>query len=308
MKPSKVGVGSRAFMVVILLAAWLGDGARAAARDRRPKPDLGAKLACKQAAERAQELRIEGQLVASRDELLLCSQPACPDVVRQYCTRWYGEVEAELPTIVLKVRDELANDVTDVVVTIDGRENHSWQEGLPIPLDPGAHVVQFTRTGAEPQESRVLLGAGEKNRFVSASFEREREREPEMAPAAPVRALVPEPTAEPHAPRGKRRAAWSLLAVSAAALGAGAGVGLWGQHDVDDMRARCAGFCAKDDVDRARLKFAIADASMGFGAVSLGLATWLFVASRSGRADQQRSTLVVWPRAGGAVAALGARF
>src|SRR5438128_2056749 len=87
------------------------------------------KVQCKQAAERAQMYRNEGKLLSARDELHQCVLPACPAVVRSYCTRWFEELEADLPTIVLKVRDGEGNDLSDATVSIDGQLVDAWQGG-----------------------------------------------------------------------------------------------------------------------------------------------------------------------------------
>src|ERR1035438_6772877 len=46
------------------------------------------KAACAAAAEAGQRLRNRGQLVAAREQLIVCASPECPQVVSQDCTGW----------------------------------------------------------------------------------------------------------------------------------------------------------------------------------------------------------------------------
>src|SRR5687767_3176668 len=68
-------------------------------------PSDKTKVRCARAAEQAQQLRLDAKLLEARDQLRMCVRPACPDIVRSYCTRWFEEVEADLPSVVVRVQD-----------------------------------------------------------------------------------------------------------------------------------------------------------------------------------------------------------
>src|SRR5580765_5052723 len=72
------------------------------------------KKACIASSEKAQQLRADGKLLASRQELLVCARDVCPGVVRKDCAKWLGELEDALPSIVLGAKDGKGHDLEDV--------------------------------------------------------------------------------------------------------------------------------------------------------------------------------------------------
>ena len=54
------------------------------------------------AAETAQRLHKARKLLASREQLLVCSSPECPSIVSNDCTSWLGEVQRSLASVVVK--------------------------------------------------------------------------------------------------------------------------------------------------------------------------------------------------------------
>src|SRR4051794_29874474 len=66
---------------------------------------------CAAAAERAQALRGSAKLRAALTELLACSQPRCPAIVREDCVKWVSEVQEQMPTIVVRAHDARGRDV-----------------------------------------------------------------------------------------------------------------------------------------------------------------------------------------------------
>jgi hypothetical protein len=254
-------------------------GASTGAQARPPSM----KVQCKQAAERAQMYRNEGKLLSARDELHQCVLPACPAVVRSYCTRWFEEVEAGLPSIVLKVRDGDGNDLSDARVAIDGLGVDAWQGGLPIELDPGSHSIQCTREGNPPAQASVLLGTAEKRRLVTLTIESSL---PNPAHLDPPLARV-RTTEEPHGLHRPSAAAWVMGAATLAAYGSFAYFGTTGRSELDELRAGCAGHCDQGKVDAAWTKLIIADVSLGVAVLGTGLSTWLFVRSMRGKSDER---------------------
>src|SRR3954453_19637075 len=68
------------------------------------------KQECARAAESGQRLLKAGKLTAGRAEFLTCARDVCPGAVRPYCLRWLEEVDAALPSFVVRARDAEGND------------------------------------------------------------------------------------------------------------------------------------------------------------------------------------------------------
>src|SRR5438552_19090580 len=77
------------------------------------------KLACVNAADAAQRLRNANKLLEARANLQICARDVCPSIVRSDCTRWRAEVEASVPTVVLRAQDAHGQELTDVKVMLD---------------------------------------------------------------------------------------------------------------------------------------------------------------------------------------------
>src|SRR5687767_14116999 len=77
------------------------------------------KIACVQAADAAQEHRTAGRLKDARTSLHVCARATCPALVRSDCTQWLSEVEASMPTIVIRAVGARSEDIADVQVDLD---------------------------------------------------------------------------------------------------------------------------------------------------------------------------------------------
>ncbi|HEY1695527.1 MAG TPA: hypothetical protein VGG39_25335 [Polyangiaceae bacterium] len=240
--------------------------------------------ACFSAAEVAQKVRAQGHLLDAREKLRVCAHPACPQAVRDDCTTWLAEVEAELPSIVVHARDAAGNDVADVEVLVDGAKVADRLDGLPVAVDPGAHTLQMERAGDPPVERSLVVVAGQKARVVEVQWG-----------AAPPPGSTPSAPAPPEA-TGPQKPSW-LARVPTSALVAG-GVGAaallgtivlwaWGRADYGSLQSSCSPRCSPSSVDGVRTKLVAGDVFLGVGVVSLGVATWL--ALRHGSASAQTS-------------------
>src|SRR5438552_3616838 len=87
---------------------------------------------CIAAYEATQQLRKDGKLSAAREKALFCAQDGCPNVIRDDCTAWVGEIDKSVSTIVLVVTDPAGKDVVDVTVTLDGTTVKSKLDGKAI--------------------------------------------------------------------------------------------------------------------------------------------------------------------------------
>ncbi len=212
--------------------------------------------ACVRAYEAAQELRLDKKLLAARDELRACMADSCPAVARQSCAGWLDEVEQAMPTVVLRFFDG-GVEKNDVAVTIDGAPLRERLDGAAVEVDPGPHTFRFTPARGAPVEQTVTIAEGEKLRQL-------------VVTVAPPPAPPPPPPPEGHV----HPMAWVLYGLSAAGVGAFIGLGVHSLALED-----CAPDCSDEQVDEIVLFRAIADVSLGVGALALGGAIWITVAS-----------------------------
>ena len=276
---------------------------RAYADDR---PD---KQACVAAYEEAQQLRKDGKLTSSRARLLVCAQDSCPAVVRRDCTVWLAEVEQATPTVVLAARAPGGQDAVEVTVSLDGKPLAKRLDGKALPLDPGPHTFRFELPSAQvpAREETILLHEGERNRQVLADFQ------PPAAPpsgaAAPSGGPAGAPLPSPMRPAPTPVGAYVLGGLGVAGLGVFTAFGLLGLSAKNDLDARaCRPGCAQGDVDAVKQKFLVADIGLGVGAVSLGIATVLFLARGEVPASDPSVAVDVVPARGGAALGLRGAF
>jgi hypothetical protein len=225
--------------------------------------DTPSKAQCVEAYDASQRSRRSGKLRETRDLLLVCSNLACPEVVKPQCTQWLGEVEASLPTIVLEAHDGDGNALADVRVSIDGGPIAERLTGRALEVDPGDHTVRFEVDG-KVVEVQAIATEGVKLQKVSAT--------------------IGQPTPHFPPPGGERvRAApsplvWVLGAVGLAALGVGIALDVSGKIEEGDLKSTCAPMCTTDQVSEMRTRVLVGDITLVAGIVTLGVAGVLWLA------------------------------
>jgi hypothetical protein len=110
------------------------------------------------------KLRKEQRLLDARSCLITCAAPSCPAEVREECSRHLPEVNAAMPSIVFVARDIAGNDLTAVVVTMDGQPLADKLDGRAIAIDPGEHTFRFASAGLQPLEKKLVIYEGDKER------------------------------------------------------------------------------------------------------------------------------------------------
>ena len=225
---------------------------------------------CVRAYEQAQEQRHSGRLLEARVQLQGCARDACPEFIRSDCTAWYGELQAEVPTLVFAARSA-GRDLTDVRVSLGQRVLASRIDGEAIELDPGEYDFQFAAPGMQPLTQHVLISRGERNRLQRVEFiPLAKEAEAPVGRAAP--SLPPLP-----------QRSWVLPAVfgGVAVLGLSSfGVfGGWGHAAESRLQTTCSPHCSKDQLSSVSTKYAVADVSLAVGVASLGLAAYFALSS-----------------------------
>jgi hypothetical protein len=271
----------------------------------RSEPD---KLVCADAYRSGQTRRKSGALRRAREALVICASDRCPAVMHPDCIRWLTEVEAALPTISFAAKGESGKDITEVRVFVDGEAVATRLDGKALEIDPGAHTVQFERDGKPTLEQTIVVREGEKARVVSASWA----ASPDGA-AEGEEAVAVQPSRAPAA-------AWIFGATGLAGIGAFGVLALTGMERRRSLEQSCFGTCNQADIDAVKTQFLVADVALGVGVVSLGVATYLLLATggrsaekpagaEASRAVRTRDvSFGVAPRPGGGAVGLTGRF
>jgi len=269
------------------------------------------KQACVAAYEKAQQLRMDAKLRAAKEQLVVCSRPECPVIIRQDCVQWMGEVNASMPSVVIAARDTAGHDVLDVRVTVDGVVVSEQLDGKPIAIDPGPHKLRYVTRGKPPVDEQILVREGERNRPLTVTF----------APSAgaPTTGTTSPPAPHAEAPAQADEAASKgsspvvpivLIGIGAVALGAALFFDLKGNGDAQTLRDVCAPNCKQADVDGVQAKYVAAGVSLGVGIVGVGVGVTMLLLQSSGtkKAAAQGWTFDVAPTKGGATGGLRAVF
>jgi hypothetical protein len=251
------------------------------------------KAACVHAAEEGQRLRAEGKLREARESFTACAAERCPALVRSDCSGWLAEVEAAVPTVVIRAipAEAQGRELYEVEVRVDGVVQASKLDGRELPVNPGEHHFAFGAPGRVPAEDDIVIRVGEKHRLLTVSLFLVN------PPPAPV---IVKPVSPPPEPR-MGTAVKALLIGGGVVLAGGIAVGASGWLKERSLRRNCAPACAESEVDTARLQLRIADVSMLVGAAALAGAGVLHWTRPEGT-----TSVGVTPLAGGAM--VGVRF
>lgn len=271
--PSGLRGWSKAAPVVLLAAlSWAPRSARA---------DVASCTALHASGQREAKA---GRLKHASEQFLTCaSTDRCPDAIRAECTELYGNVQKVIPTVVFTVTDEQGRDLTNVKVYSTDQLVGDSLTGRPVPLDPGKHHFRFVLPSGETLISDVLVREGEKNRVVGVQT-----KEAARARAARSTGSRRSPPGEPTpTERSLPAGFWVASTVGVASL-ASFGVFAVLGHKSQSALEQCSPNCdpgRRDDYDKMRRDYLIADISLGAAALSLGVATWLFFSAGSGNGD-----------------------
>lgn len=122
------------------------------------------KAQCVTANSTAQDLRRDRKLGEAREQLQICSDPKCPDIVRADCTKRLDELEGAQPTIVFDAKDGNGADLTVVKVSVDNKPLVDKLDGSALRIDPGEHTFTFEVAGQPPVTEHLVLKEGDKER------------------------------------------------------------------------------------------------------------------------------------------------
>ena len=274
-------------IVAVVGTSWLG----AARADEEP-------LTCAQAYEKAQEEKTTGRLNAAIEHLKGCIDPSCAKFIREDCVRWMDQTESALPTVVFSVRED-GKDITDVEILCDDKPLTGTLDGKALPVDPGLHDFSFSVPGLAPIARQMLIREGERNRIINVEFSRPHEK---VTAPLPFLAAKTTPPAEPGERPGVRILPYALAGVGALGVAGFTLFAILGNSQKAELERTCSPFCQTSQVDSVKTKYDLADACLGVGIISLGVATYMLVKSRGQReSDHDPATSIsLIPRSAGA--------
>lgn len=226
--------------------------------------------ACIAAHESAQQQRQRGKLALAKQELERCSRDDCPALITADCAKWWAEVQAALPSVILAAP-------SGAEVRIDGQVVTQLASGREQVLDPGEHVISATLEGHQPFERRITLAEGERGVEVTVVLEPIAEPPPPPEPPLPT-PPAPPPQPAPAEPSGPSAWTWVAGGIGLAGMGVFTGFainGLMRRGDLDDLECKPA--CPQEDVDAMSQDFVVADVAMGVGIAGLAVATILYL-------------------------------
>lgn len=281
---------------------------------------------CIAASEAGQSLRDRRALIEAREKFAACSRDVCPRPVRADCMQQRNEVDAAIPSVVVRAKDARGEDAVDVKVLCDGAAFATQLDGKARPLNPGAHTFRFELEGIAPFERKVVVAEGEKNRLVLG----EAPREPAPThgaeiPGTPAETTAATPSAEPpsETPSGTEARGLSIPGLIAGGIGVAATVPMaifWlsGTGDVRQMRDTCApsaggSGCPASRVESDRTQLVVGDIFLGVSVVGIATGAILLLTHGFGHSEGSSPTttamrLDATPLPGGALVSAFAPF
>jgi hypothetical protein len=288
-----VARGLRTALWALALATATATSADAIAADKRE---------CFAAHEQGQIAQKARKLKAATAQFLVCSDEACPAMIRDECAKWLSETHAAMATVVPTARGRDGRDAAEVHVFVDGELLAERLSGGSFEVDPGEHEFRFVLADGTKIEQRFVVNEGETRRRIAVDFSSLPTAAPQASaiPAAPV---VVQPTSRPIPV-----AVYVLGGLGVAALGSFTFFAISGKSKQNDLESGCAPRCADSEVAVMDHRYLAADISLGVGIVSLGAATWLLLSRRSQTSSAPSAWVDIAPSRGSAQVRWTTRF
>jgi hypothetical protein len=257
------------------------------------------KEACIDAHASSQVLQRKGQLRAAREQLEICLQETCPQILRVACGQWLEQVEASTPTVVFEAKDGRGEPTADVRVLMDGAPLADHLDGRSIPLDPGEHTFRFDAPDGAHREMRILVPEGRKNWPIVADFVQSKRADVGATSA----------TGAAGADGSRRTLGYVLGGVGLASIATGAAFGIvaLGASKQNVCSSPCPAKDANgapnptlvrgnDAYDRAGTFAWLSDIGFGAGILALGVGAYLVLTSAAPNAvAPQKASVSVLP-------------
>jgi hypothetical protein len=289
-------------LATLATIATLAPPVSARAEEESRKPATGGDLvrACIASSTDGQTLRKQGKLLAAREEMITCARDACPSIVRSHCARWLAEVDAAIPSVVVRAEDATGADMIGAKLAIDGRAVKL--DGQAVRLDPGPHTVAIESDRGAHKEERVLLAEGEASRVVTIRF---------AAPGSVLRGPAASPESAARRGRHVPTGAWILGGAGVLLLGGATYFGLSASSDLNQLKGSCSPHCTEASTQPGRTDALFFDLTLGVGAAALaGAIVWAlaFPSHSVATATGWSPRLEIRPVAGGGVVGLTASY
>ncbi len=229
------------------------------------------KHACLTASDEAQALRLDGKLQKAREQFLVCADPSCPSLVQSACAQWLNGLDAQIPSVVVHVREADGRDAVDAQVLIDGKTLAGSTGGTAVSLDPGKHEFRFLAPDGRVTTEALVIAEGEQLRRVDA-----------VLPPRPGAAAVPVsadgafagPGGQP--PSSPPWLAWGFAGGAVVSWAVFAGFAVSGNHDYSQAKSgNCGTTSCSSQYPTA--KFVAADVALGVAIAATSVATVLFL-------------------------------
>lgn len=213
--------------------------------------------ACLAAHVSVQEKRLAGDLVGARTAAATCSAAHCPALPRGDCERWAGDIDREIPTLTLEIKNP--PDGAALELTVDGVVEPYDQAVL---LNPGDHSVAL-RAGDKVENRSVRMAKGQKETLVVDFADPNKGIRPGVSPGGRAPNFIGPVV---------------VGSVGIAALIAFGVVGGLGMAEYNDLEDTCGGSCTPDQVSAVDTKFLAADIALGLGCAAVAAAVvWIAV-------------------------------
>jgi hypothetical protein len=221
------------------------------------------KAECLAAYTDGQDARQVGKLQKARAQFALCAGDPCPRALHADCTRWHGDVDRLMPSIVLAARGADGRDRTEVRVLLDGAPVADRLDGRALEIDPGEHSLRFEAAGEDPVEQRIVIHEGEKTREIAVTIGAA------PAPSAPVAPEQPLPSAS-------RPVTWPTYVFGGVAVVSLAAFAYFGITGLSRWEQCTGGKCASSDKSYVDSRWTAADVTGGVALVSAAAAAYFF--------------------------------
>jgi hypothetical protein len=215
------------------------------------------KTECLAAYGEAQEERLQGALLAAREQLMMCSRDDCPKPIIRDCSEWLTEVERDLSSVIFSVRDEAGRDLPAAQVRVNGKLLADHAEGRAQLFDPGPYTYRVEMPGFAHVESTIVMRQSEKNRIVLVKL---------------AKPIYPVAASRPGVDTGFRVPTASIVlgATAVVAVAGFAYFGVSGQNKRDDAE-RCSVPCG-ELIESGKRDYVVANISLGVAVAAAGSA------------------------------------
>lgn len=255
---------------------------------------------CAAAAEKGQELRDQSKLVEARASLVRCAQSSCPKLIRGDCEKWLPEIEARIPTVVLRAIDDTGGDLASVKVERNGGPWLDKIDGSAVQVNPGAIKLRLSAEGFEPVEKEVVVAEGQRGRIIEIRMVRSGSGG--ATPGTPAQATTTPP--DDDGGSGPGPLPWIVGGIGVAGLGTFAITQILASGEVSDVEDGCGATksCTDAELDPIRTKLTISAIGLGVGIAGLGasIAMFALMGGDSKSDSALRVTPVVGPTTAGA--------